>query len=467
MDTEEKQKRIFISYEWKEQEWVKDLAKSLRSHYGIDVILDIWDLEPGQDAYKFMESMVTDKTIDNVLVICSPEYKDKADNRTGGVGAETQIITPEIYEEIEQTKIVAVIPESGSKNSLPTYLRSRIYIDFSAPGSSYSKEMEKLARHIYGKPKEVAPPLGKIIDFDKIDQESLDDLQLKQIAKQIEESSIDNGRRATNLFSEFKEEYFSVLRKIYMDIDDNEEFSDEVSIKNIHKTNILVDYLLRVVKNLAVSDLIDYDLVIEFVDDHFKEVYDLKKTTSYKEYYVDHIYFMMHKGFLIICTYLFKYEKFEILADITKTKFYDINKHRYVNCGNIKMSHERLESRGKRLGEEMVVLYTELLKKGIGKELFKSLSITDLLLFYVSKINPELEGKYYFPITYLSIDEYYIPFFKKFQSRRHYEKVKCLFGMELTDFKNLLCSKEIGGGLYYIPRFVDYIGNVDSIGSEI
>lgn len=44
-----------------------------------------------------MESMVQDSSIDKVLIICDKGYKEKADDREGGVGTETQIITPTLY----------------------------------------------------------------------------------------------------------------------------------------------------------------------------------------------------------------------------------------------------------------------------------------------------------------------------------------------------------------------------------
>lgn len=466
MTVENGRKKIFISYEWSEQEWVKELAEMIVRDYGIEVKLDIWDLRPGNDAYLFMESMATDEMIDNVLIICSPGYKIKADKRTGGVGVETQILSNEIYEKVEQTKIVAVIPESGSKNSLPTYLRNRIYFDFSIPGNSYAKELEKLCRHIYGKPKEVMPPLGEIIDFEKRDQEGINDLRMKQIIRQIENNVDTNGRKAINLFLEFNVEYFKVLRQIYLDIDDNEEFPDEVSIKNIEKTNILQEYLLKVVKELAISDLFNCDLIIEFIENHFKEVNDLKMSQPYKDYYVDHILFMMHKGFLVICTNLFKYEKFELIASITKATFYDRFQLRYVNFGKIRMPQYRLKNRAERLGVNERVLYTGLLRANLDDDLFQTFTITDLLLYYISEINPNLETVHWFPITCIHIEEYNVAFFRKFQSRRHYEKVKCLFGMDLDEFKKLLITKDIGGGYLNIPRFVDYIDRAECLGSE-
>lgn len=55
-----------------------------------------------------MESMVNDKTISKVI-ISDRGYVEKANNRKGDVGTETQIISPEIYSSSEQTKFVVVV----------------------------------------------------------------------------------------------------------------------------------------------------------------------------------------------------------------------------------------------------------------------------------------------------------------------------------------------------------------------
>ncbi len=91
--------KLFISYSWTSEEhenWVLNLATELRES-GVDVILDKWDLKEGNDALAFMEKMVTDPKVRKVALICDRIYSEKADDRSGGVGTETQIITPEIY----------------------------------------------------------------------------------------------------------------------------------------------------------------------------------------------------------------------------------------------------------------------------------------------------------------------------------------------------------------------------------
>jgi hypothetical protein len=91
--------KVFISYSWSSshhQEMVKYWADRLIAD-GIDVIIDIYDLNEGDNKYTFMESMVTDSSVTHVLVICDAKYAEKADSRTAGVGTESQIISSEVY----------------------------------------------------------------------------------------------------------------------------------------------------------------------------------------------------------------------------------------------------------------------------------------------------------------------------------------------------------------------------------
>ena len=109
--------KIFISYAWGSSDLVLELAQRLVSH-GVDVVLDKWDLKEGQDKYAFMERCVNDSEITKVLIICDKAYAQKANERTGGVGDETVIISSEIYGNTKQEKFIPIIAEKMRKDNL-------------------------------------------------------------------------------------------------------------------------------------------------------------------------------------------------------------------------------------------------------------------------------------------------------------------------------------------------------------
>ena len=162
--TEHTEPKVFISYSWTTQhhrDRVKEWADRLL-HDGIEVIIDTYDLKSGQDKYNFMEKMVTDRTVTNVLVFCDRGYVEKADERNRGVGTESQIISQEIYEQVEQTKFIPIVCEFDDDNEpfLPIFFRSRMYIDFSSLEKT-NANWESLLRHLYGKPEAEKPKVGE------------------------------------------------------------------------------------------------------------------------------------------------------------------------------------------------------------------------------------------------------------------------------------------------------------------
>ena len=158
------QPKVFISYSWTSpghQDRVRHWAERLVQE-GIDVVLDIYDLKEGQDKYAFMERMVTDPHVTQVLVVCDKAYSEKADAKKAGVGTESQIISREVYEKVEQSKFIPLACEISDRGEpyLPTFFKSRIYIDFSSLAAE-NDNWERLVRLLYGKPLYQKPQLGK------------------------------------------------------------------------------------------------------------------------------------------------------------------------------------------------------------------------------------------------------------------------------------------------------------------
>ncbi len=131
--------KVFISYAWGDEEYqnqVLAFASQLVSD-GIDVVFDKWDLTEGNDTYAFMEKCATDPSITNVLMLLDAIYAKKADEHTGGVGTETQIISAKVYKEVTQDKFIPVVMKRDENGAVckPTYLEGRLHFDLSVPES--------------------------------------------------------------------------------------------------------------------------------------------------------------------------------------------------------------------------------------------------------------------------------------------------------------------------------------------
>src|SRR5712692_1160770 len=89
--------RCFLSYSWDSEEhraWVRRLASDLVEN-GVEVLLDQWDVAPGDDLTAYMESSIRES--DCVLLICTPSFPRKANEGHGGVGYEKTIVTGELF----------------------------------------------------------------------------------------------------------------------------------------------------------------------------------------------------------------------------------------------------------------------------------------------------------------------------------------------------------------------------------
>lgn len=121
--------KVFISYSWDSEEHknkVQLLVEKLR-HDGINVIYD-GDLKLGDRLFDFMEQSIIDS--DFVLFVCSPDYKERADKKTGGVGYENTIISREIYHSHNERKFVPILFSGSWSESVPMWAIGKLGIDF-------------------------------------------------------------------------------------------------------------------------------------------------------------------------------------------------------------------------------------------------------------------------------------------------------------------------------------------------
>jgi hypothetical protein len=156
--------KVFISYAWTSPEYgqsVLNFANRLLGD-GIEVVLDKFEMHPGNEMSDFMEKSVKDPSVTHVLILLNPHYKEKADKREGGVGTETQIISPEVYSNVANTKFIPIIFDRGGQtiaDCLPIYLGSRYAIDLTDPDQA-DANYHSLIRTLCGADLYIKAPLG-------------------------------------------------------------------------------------------------------------------------------------------------------------------------------------------------------------------------------------------------------------------------------------------------------------------
>ncbi|AWH89411.1 SEFIR domain-containing protein [Limnobaculum parvum] len=441
--------KLFISYSWSNpthEQWVIDLAKEL-TESGVHVILDKWDLKEGHDSVAFMEKMVTDPQIAKVAIICDEIYASKADGRAGGVGTETQIISREVYENQEQEKFVAIISERDSQGKayLPTYYKSRIYIDLSEP-HSYADNFDKLLRWIYNKPLYIRPEIGKRPSF--LDEPDGISLGTTSAHKRAISAIKENKPFTSGALDEFFSTFISNLEKFRI-TEKEGEFDDQV-IDNINNfipyRNELIALFIALAQYAPTEEnLLKVHRFLEALIPYMSHPTDVSHWTDWD---FDNFKFIIHEIFLYATAIFIKYERFAEINILLTQQYYVVGKSDYgknamVGYEVFKGYLKSLERRNSRLELRRLSIHADLLEqrsKGSGIE-FRYLMQADFILFLRTQIQQADFYTRWFPDTLLYIDRFHGAFevFARSSSKSYFEKAKCILGIDkLSDLNELM-----------------------------
>lgn len=428
--------KVFISYSWtnrEHEEWVLNLATRMMND-GIDTKLDKWDLKEGNDKYAFMESMVTDETIGKVLVVCEKGYKEKADNRQGGAGTETQIIAPEMYNKAKQEKFIPIIRETGDdfEEFMPTYMKGRIAIDLSS-SIVFEEGYEKLLRLIADQPLYRKPELGKLPSY--IFTESKQNYKTRHIVNQLKENVLKYPNRIGYYFKDFTDEFkkelnsFKIINEEFIQPFDEKVYD---ACKNlIELRNDYISFIDCVVKYREKLDIEDIKKLLEATYS-FTERSD-GETSSLQN---DHYRFFLREIFLYTISILLENEEFEKIGYLTSTRYY-VKKWGYSNREPVEFDKFDFqiqsldEHRRNRLQNRLYSNVTDfsLNNSVVNEKNYRELLIeSDFLLYYISKSKKrEKRFSKWFARSYIYSPTMKILVLQKMESQRHFEKAKVLF----------------------------------------
>lgn len=438
--------KAFISYSWRSaehQQWVIDLAAQLREN-GVDVTIDKWDLKEGHDSIKFMERMVTDPDIQKVVMVLDRTYAEKADGRKGGVGTETQIISPEIYAKADQNKFVGVASEldEEGKPFIPTFYKSRIYIDLSQP-EIYATNFEQLLRWIYDKPSHPKPPLGKRPTF-------LDDnaIQIPTRSRAIRATEL--LRNGSPQARGAAEEYFLVFAagleafRIPVEKFDRQKF-DEPIVQSIESFLPYRDEFIGVVSAMArYSSNDDERLLRSFFEKLIPYMFRPKSVTQYSNWYWDNFKFVIHEMFLYAIGFLLKHERFDVVYQLMSQSYYvgsalDNSREPMEPFSILRQHMDTFNFRNQRLQLNRLSLRADVLEERSHASGLDFLDImqADFVLFFFDALTSRHENRrqMWWPETLLYYREHALPFeiFARAESRQYFQKVSPLLAIKSKD----------------------------------
>jgi hypothetical protein len=435
--------KLFISYSWTtpdHENWVLELATELRDS-GIDVILDKWDLKEGQDAHAFMERMVTDSDISKVALICDECYVKKANSRSGGVGTEAQIITPELYTQQDEAKFVAVIRErdQDGKPFAPTYYGGRIYIDLS-DASTYAENFERLVRWVYDEPLYKKPDLGHKPAFLT---ESENTLHFATSA--LFRRAIDAVKSGRDYLVPAVEEYFTALaaemEKLRLVEGPDEPFDDAV-VKSIEAFLPYRNEAIELFLTLAMYR--DTDETRVAIHRLFEKLIPYLEppphVQQWKEWDFDNFIFLIHELFLYAIACYIKNERFDAAAYLMRNDYYvarhsELGRDTMVPYNVFRTYLKSLAHRNHRLVLRRLSVRADMLRercKGLGVE-FRHLMQADFVLYLRSVLHNS--ERMWWPETLVFAGRFSGAFeiFARSRSATYFERVRKLLDIKGKD----------------------------------
>lgn len=448
--------KVFISYCRQPEENLiraQQLADRLTQN-GVYVVIDLWDLKDGQDKNEYMEKMVTDPSVDKVLLICNKQYVEKANKRKGGVGIESTIISSELYEKTEQTKFIPVVFEVDNQGNayLPVFAKSRIYVDLSSD-EKFEDGFDQLLRDLYSKPRFDRPPLGEMPNYLKVDAPSY--LKTAGRVNNIKVAIEKESKRTGVIIAEYIDSFFVALLeyKIEAQPDLNERKLVEVVEEGIESIQVLkndfIGFLETIVQTeYCTSELFQdfFERLLQFYEDNDIQLLEDRYLQSYLS---DNYRFFNYELFLSFVTIMIKHSHFDIVHNIVKYSFCIIPKYRYNQAeeqtyrrfqsfiGTLNKIKQGITNSNRfSITADTVKQYTTILK-------FEDLVASDILLYYLSLVFP---GKTYLDLYWypdLSVYNGFVELYPRLVSKRFFNKFKVLFNVDSPEsFKELLSSIE-------------------------
>ena len=429
--------KVFASYSWSNaahEQWVIDFCSSLREN-GADVILDKWDLREGNDSHAFMEKLVTDDEIKKVMLICDKVYVEKANKRSGGVGTESQILSKELYQKIDQTKFVALIRErdEDGKPHVPAYYGSKVYIDLSDE-ESYPDNFDKVLRWIFDKPFHVKPELGPIpgyLDNPRPSSEVKATLQFRRAVDAVRQNKSNSSGSVREYLASFAASIDSFRIKF------KSSQPDEEVIYSINEFIPLRNQFIEMMSVIGNYDLKgEYSaVVLEFFENLIPYFYRKLGATGWSGFEFDNLKFVVKELFLYAVAVLIRFNRFENLNELLANVYLDKNNP----SGEIEMRPftifnqraESLDARNQRLNLRRLSLQADLLNErtsSTGLD-FDKLMEAELILYLRSVIvgiDP-----FWYPEThvYMGFRSPRFELFARLQSRKFFDKFKIVLGI--------------------------------------
>jgi hypothetical protein len=434
--------KAFISYSWSSPghcDLIRSYAERLVND-GVDILLDQWDLSEGQDKYAFMEKMVTDPAVSHVIIFSDEAYAEKADQRRSGVGTESQIISKEVYEKVDQRKFIPVVCQRRDDREpfLPLFLQSRIWIDFSTAEST-NENWEKLLRALYGKPIHEKPSLGTPPSY-LTNDEGRPALPTLGKFNSLRTALLQSKPTIPFCRGDFLDAAIGYADRLRIrdqpDIDKLEErvLTDVRTLLPLRDQ--LIDWLL-IESRLPVQNL--ETVIVDFLERVLALKYKPPEVTSWNDSWFDAHRIFVYEIFLYLVAVLIKSDGVELIRELLTTHYVlpDSEAHRnrdFVTFGEFCTDSKILENRNSRLHLRRISPIADLIKERATRSdiTFREVMQAELVVFLVGIVS-SVARWYPHTLVFSGYPPTRFPLFTRAAQRKSFAKLGIIAGVSSGD----------------------------------
>jgi len=355
-------------------------------------------------------------------------------------GTETQIISQEIYNQIDSTdqmqKFVAIIVEKDERGNpfVPTFLKSRIYIDMS-DSTLRAENFEQLLRWTFDKPLYKKPERGKPPAY--LFEEREIRLGTTSRFRQAKDALKQNKASAPGVCQEYFNTFAENLEKFQIEPKEGKEFDDQV-IENIEAFLPYRDEAIELFLIIAMyrSDSEFCALVHGF----FEQLMPYVGLSTWNEEKNDNFRFILNELFIYAIAAFLKNGRFNIVNEMLEQDYYlhsdppEEPEGKMVSFTHFNTFPHSFRRRNERLNLNRLSLMADILEHRAKRYdlKFSDVMQADFVLYLRSEL--QFQGGWW-PHTLLYTTFMTVGFeiFARAQSKRYFNQLKMALGINDKD----------------------------------
>ena len=436
--------KVFISYSRsniEKQELVLRIAKDLLES-GVDVILDLWDLEPDEDAAEFAKKSLAEA--DKIVILSDENYLSDAEKN------ESLKISKETYEKYESKKFALAAIEKDEEGNpfVPEFYKSGVFVDLSED-EIYSKGFEKLLRWIFNKPLLTKPEIGESPEF--LD-EGGKTLGTHHVFKKALEAVKNHHSTVEGRLDDYLMTFTKNLQRFR--ITEAQEEMGRAVYESIESLNPYRNEFVRLIIALAAYDPdLKYEKRIhQFIEEMLSLAIPSRYESVPHHWALDNFLFLTHELFLYTIAVFLKYERFDEANFLFEKKYYIPGESRYgrdemINFDNIHRHLESLEKFSEKHDPEQEAPRGVLLKKrcaGSGID-FRYIIQADFTIYLRAELfyHPYYSQWYAETLYFLKSPHSVLELYKRARSEKYFDRMKSILDVRTpADITPLIVSYE-------------------------